>query len=83
MTNLSKYQLDENEIDVLKHGLDFSAPPRFLKKTDVFCQFDMIAKFVKQELEDNQICTWLKNKLSETYFISIWQNIALYMYNIV
>ena len=44
-------------MDLLKNGLDFSIPPRFLKKTDVFCQFDMIGKFMTQELEDNQIST--------------------------
>ena len=57
VTNLYKYQLNEDEMDLLKNGLDFSIPPRFLKKTDVFCQFDMIGKFMTQELEDNQIST--------------------------
>ena len=52
-------------MDLLKNSLDFSIPPRFWKKTDVFCQFDMIAKFMTQELEDNQIPTRLKNKLSQ------------------
>ena len=63
VTNLPKYQLDEDDMDLLKYGLDFSIPPRFLKKTDVFCQFDMIAKFMTQKLEDNQISTRLKKKL--------------------
>ena len=44
-------------MDLLKNGLEFSISPRFLKKTDVFCHFDMIAKFMMQELEDNQIFT--------------------------
>ena len=52
-------------MDLLKNGLEFSIPPRFLKKTDVFCQFDMIGKFMMQELEDNQISTRLKNELSQ------------------
>ena len=30
-----------------------------------FCQFDMIAKFMTQELEDNQISTRLKSELSQ------------------
>ena len=42
-----------DEMDLLKNGLDFSILSRFLKKTDVFCQFDMIAKFMMLELEDN------------------------------
>ena len=65
LTNLSKYQLNEDEMDLLKNGLDFSIPPRFLKKTDVFCQFDMIAQFMTEELEDNQISTRLKKELSQ------------------
>ena len=59
VTNLSKYRLNVGEIDLLKNGLEFSIPPRFLKKTNVFCQFNMIAKFMTQELDDNQ--TSIKN----------------------
>ena len=65
MTNLSKYQLNVDEMDLLKNGLEFSALPKFLKKTDVFCQFDMIAKLMTQELDDNQTATRLKNELSQ------------------
>ena len=43
VTNLSKSQLDEDEMDLLKNGLDFSIP-------DFFCQFNMIIKFMTQEL---------------------------------
>ena len=87
VTNPSKYQLDEDEMDLFKNGLDFSIPLRFLKRTDVFCHFDMIVKFMKQELEDNQISTWLKNKLSQmanSYIYNIhrpsilWRNIKFY-----
>ena len=65
VTNLSKYQLNADEMDLLKNSLEFSIPPNFLKKTDVFCQFDMIAKYMMQELDDNQTSTRLKNKLSQ------------------
>ena len=65
VTNLSKYQLSVNEMDLLKSGLEFSIPPRFLKKIDVFFQFDMIAKFMTQELDDKQTSTRLKNELSQ------------------
>lgn len=57
VTNPSKCQLDEDEMDLFKNGLDFSIPLRFLIRADVFCHFDMIVKFMKQELEDNQIST--------------------------
>ena len=46
-----------DEMDLLKHGLEFSIPPRFLKDTDVFYQFDKIAKFMTQEFDDNQVPT--------------------------
>ena len=65
VANLSKYQLNKDEMGLLKTCLYFSIPLRFLKKTDVSCQFDMIAKFMTQELEDNQIATRLKNERSQ------------------
>ena len=54
VTNLSEYQLNMDKMDLLKNRLDVSISPRFLKKTTVFCQFDTIAKFMAQELDDNQ-----------------------------
>ena len=36
VTNLSQYQLNEDEIGLLKIGLEFSIPPMFLMKTNVF-----------------------------------------------
>ena len=65
VANLSKNQLSKDEMGLLKTCLNFSIPLRFLKKTDVSCQFDMIAKFMTQELEDNQIATPLKNERSQ------------------
>ena len=65
LRNLSKYQLNVGEMDLSKNGLEFSIPPRVLKKTDVFSQFDMIVKFMVQELDDNQTSTRLKNKLPQ------------------
>ena len=57
MINLSKYKLDEDEMDLLKNDLDFSISSRFLKKRDAFCQFNMIAKFMTEKLEENRITT--------------------------
>ena len=65
VTSLSKYRLNVGEMDLLKNGLEFSIPPRFLKKIDVFCQFDMVLKFMTQELDDNQTSNRLKNELSQ------------------
>ena len=65
VTNLSKDQLNVDEMDLLKIGLEFSLPPRFLRKIDVFCQFDTIAKFMTQKFDDNHTSTRLKNELSQ------------------
>ena len=51
------------EIDLLKNGLDFSIPPKFAKKTDLFCQFDMIVKFLTKDIEENEVSTQLKSEL--------------------
>ena len=32
ITNLSDYRLNTEEIDLLKNGLNFSIPPKFIKK---------------------------------------------------
>ena len=74
VTNLSKYQLNVGEMELVKNGLELSIPPKFVKKTDVFCQCDMIVKFMTQELDDNQTSTRLKNELSQmanSYLINI------------
>ena len=63
MTNLSDYRLNTEEINLLKYGLNFSIPPKFIKKTDVFCQFDMIAKFLTKDIEENEVSTQLKSEL--------------------
>ena len=63
MTNLSDYRLNTEEIDILKNGLNFSIPPKFIKKTDVFCQFDMIAKFLTKDIVKNEVSTQLKSEL--------------------
>ena len=40
VTNLSKYQLNEDEMDSLKNGLDFSISPKFLKKCFLPAPYD-------------------------------------------
>ena len=64
MKSLSDYRLNTEEIDLLKNGLNFSIPPKSIKKTDVFCQFDMIAKFLTKDIEKNEVSTQLKSELT-------------------
>ena len=56
--------MNTEEIDLLKNGLNFSIPPKFIKKTDMFCQFDMIAKFLTKDIEENEVSTQLKSELT-------------------
>ena len=63
ITNLSDHPMNTVEIDLLKNGLDFSIPPKFAKKTDLFCQFDMIVKFLTKDIEENEVSTQLKSEL--------------------
>ena len=53
--NLSEYRLNTKEIDLLKNGLNVSIPPKFIRKIDAFCQFDMIAKFWTTDVEENEV----------------------------
>ena len=36
---------------------------KFVKKTDVFCQFDMITKFLTKDIEENEVSAHLKSEL--------------------
>ena len=58
ITNLSKYWLNSEEIDLLKNGLNFSISPKLIKKSHVFCQFNMTAKMNK-DIEENEVSTQL------------------------
>ena len=59
--NLSDYRLNTEEIDLLKKNLNFSILSKFIKKTDVFCQFEMIAKFLTKDIEENEVSAQLKS----------------------
>ena len=52
--NLPDYRLNTEEIDLLKNGLNVSIPPKVKTKTGVFCQFEMIAKFLTNDVEENE-----------------------------
>ena len=58
--NLSDYRLNTEEIVLLKNGLNFSIPLKFIKKRGVFCQFDMTAKFMTKVIEENEVSANLK-----------------------
>ena len=56
--------MNTEEIEFLKNGLNFFIPLKFTKKADVLCQFDMIAKFMTKDIEENQVTTYLTTELA-------------------
>ena len=64
VTNLSNTKLTQPELDLLNNGLSFSIPPKYIKKSDVFTQFEMINRFMKQELKGDEFKMEVKNELS-------------------
>ena len=62
--NLSSYQFADDELELLKNGLSFSLPPNYIRKTDVFTQFEMISRFMCNELTDDKLAPRLKSELS-------------------
>ncbi|XP_065651024.1 uncharacterized protein LOC136079229 [Hydra vulgaris] len=62
--NLSSYTLQHDELDLLNNGLGFALPQAFIKKTDVFAQFDCISQFLNNQLKNNDSKPQLKSELS-------------------
>ncbi|XP_065658976.1 uncharacterized protein LOC136083502 [Hydra vulgaris] len=62
--NLSSYTLQDDELDLLNNGLGFALPPAFIKKTDVFAQFDCISQFLNNQLKNSDSKPQLKSELS-------------------
>ena len=63
ITNLSTYDLSSEELDLLRHGLQHSIPTRYLNKWDIFCSFELIHRFLKEDLK-NAEAGHLKSDLS-------------------
>ena len=42
VTNLSAHVLDATELFVLSHGLNFSLPPKFLKREEIYAEFEVL-----------------------------------------
>ena len=64
ITNLSSYQLTEEELGLLKFGLSHAIPPLKLNRTDIFMTFDMINRFLRDELVENGNVNAMKADLS-------------------
>ena len=64
ITNLSDYQLKQEESDLLKYGLSHAMPPMKVNKTDVLLTFEQIYKCLSTELIDKGNEDILKTELS-------------------
>ena len=54
--------MDENEL--LKYGLQYAIPPRFIRKTDVLASFDTIHRVMKKDLKSEDKSIDLKSQIS-------------------
>ena len=71
ITNLSRYSLTTDETDILKYGLYYSIPPRNLSKTDVLVSYELIHRFMKEDLKLGNESGRLKadmSHLANSYF---------------
>ncbi|XP_057298046.1 uncharacterized protein LOC130628959 [Hydractinia symbiolongicarpus] len=64
VTNLSPYNLLDDESEILKNGLSFAIPPSILRETDVFVSLEMIYRFMFSNLKDKNDDNLLKSSLS-------------------
>ena len=64
ITKLSTYDLSPDELDILRQGLQHSIPPRYLNKSDIFCSFELIHRFLKEDLKNSEDAGHLKSDLS-------------------
>ena len=64
VTNLSTCKLSEDELELLKHGLDIALQPRSVNKTDVFASFEMLHRVLTKEVKNKEVRPELKTKIS-------------------
>ena len=64
ITNLSKYELTTDELDILKNGLDYSIPPCKLNKTNIFYSYELICRSMLSNLVENKNDAKVRSELS-------------------
>ena len=72
ITNLSSYKISHEEANILKYGLGNSIPPERLSRTDVFVNFDLIDRYLTEELKSRDDERSLRSNLSHlanSYYI--------------
>ena len=61
---MSTCKLSEDELELLKHGLDFAIQPRSVNKTDVFASFEMLHRVLTKEVKNEEARPELKTEMS-------------------
>ena len=64
IANLSSYKISHEEANILKYGLGNSIPPERLNLTDVFVNFDLIHRYLTEELKSRDGECSLRSNLS-------------------
>ena len=62
--NLSAFPLTQDELDILKHGLNHSIPPKRLIKSDILTTFEMVHRCMKEDLKEGKDPAALKAELA-------------------
>ena len=62
--NLSAFPSTQDELDILKNGLNHSIPPKRLIKSDILSTFEMVHRCMKEDLKDGKDPAALKAELS-------------------
>ena len=64
ITNLSKYELTTDEVDILTNGLDYSIPPCKLNKTNIFYSDELICRSMLSNVVANKNDAKVRSELS-------------------
>ena len=54
VTNLTSYKCNEDELEILRHGLEYAIPPEVLNKTDIYLSFEIIHRIMTNDLKHNE-----------------------------
>ena len=54
ITNISSQILTDDELEMLKNGLDYAIPPSGLNRTDIFATFELINRLLTTNIKDKK-----------------------------
>ena len=75
ITNLTQYELSQEESDLLKAGLDFSVQPDKIQKSEIFTTFEKSYRSFISNLKSKETKSQIKGHLSylaNSYFYNYY-----------